>query len=65
MKVQKSSLNYTNSSCANFNEKCPKIRKCPDTPQLYTTEEDIHHYSFLQIKHKSKLLVTNFYILCC
>ena len=38
MKIQKSFLNYTNSSCTNFNQKCPNTPKWPDTPQFYTTD---------------------------
>ena len=34
MKIEKSFLNYTNSSCTNFNQKFSNTPKCPDTPQL-------------------------------
>ena len=37
MEILKSFLNYTYSSCPNFNQKCPNTPKCPDTPHLYTT----------------------------
>ena len=37
MKILKIFLNYTNSSCAIFNQNCPNTPKNPDTHQLHTT----------------------------
>ena len=38
MKIQKSFLNYINSLCTIFDQKCLNTPKCPDTPQFYTTD---------------------------
>ena len=37
MEIQKSLLNYTNSSRTNFNEKCPDTPKCSDIIRFCTT----------------------------
>ena len=37
MEIQKSILNYTNSSRTNFNEKCPDTPKCSDIIRFCTT----------------------------
>ena len=38
MKIKKYFLNYTNSLCTMFKQNVLILKKCPDTPQLYTTD---------------------------